>query len=96
MPGPIERIIIRLKQSFEIAGGLNPFQIEFEDGRVLNMLTNYKNIVCRLTPLGILFTASIKNNIEQVFITCRQLNDIKKALINRKTYGLLGIIVLKK
>ena len=38
MPKPIEIIIIRAQQSFEIAGGLNSFQIEIEDDRVLNML----------------------------------------------------------
>ena len=39
-----------------------------------------------------LFLASTKNNTEQMFRTCRELNEIKKALI----YGLLGIIDLKK
>ena len=49
-----------------------------------------------MTPLGILFPASIKNNTEQGFTTCRELNDVKKALINSKIYGLLGITDLKK
>ena len=48
----------------------------------------------KLTPLGILFPAWIKK--QQVFITCRELNDVKKALINSKIYGLLGIIDTKK
>ena len=46
--------------------------------------------------LGTLFPASIKNNTEEVFITCRELNVVKKALINSKIYGLLGITELKK
>ena len=50
----------------------------------------------KLTPLGILFPASIKNNTEQVFIMCRELNDVKKALIKSKIYCLLEIIDLKK
>ena len=50
----------------------------------------------KLTPLGILFPASIKSNTELVFITCRELNDVKKALMNSKIYDLLGIILLKK
>ena len=78
MPEPIETIIIKVQQSFEIAGGLNPFQIEIEDDRLLNMLKKYKNVIYRLTPLGILFPASIKNETEQIFIICRELNDIKK------------------
>ena len=77
MPEPIETIIIKVQQSFEIAGGLNPFQIEIEDDRLLNMLKKYKNVIYRLTPLGILFPASIKNETEQIFIICRELNDVK-------------------
>ena len=38
MEEPIETVVIRLQQSFEIAGGLNPVQIEIEDDRILNML----------------------------------------------------------
>ena len=38
MEEPIETVVIRLQQSFEIAGGLNPVQIETEDDRILNML----------------------------------------------------------
>ena len=60
------------------------------------MLKRYKNVVYRLTPLGILFPASVKNDTEQIFITCRELNNVKKALINSKIYGLIGITDLKK
>ena len=89
MQEPIEAIIIRVQQNFEIVGGLNPVQIEIEDDRVVNMLKNHKNVACKLTPLRILFPVSIKNDTEHVFITCRALNDVKKALINNKSYGLL-------
>ena len=89
MQEPIEVIIIRVQQNFEIVGGLNPVQIEIEDDRVVNMLKNHKNVACKLTPLRILFPVSIKNDTEHVFITCRALNDVKKALINNKSYGLL-------
>ena len=67
MPEPIETIIIKVQQSFEIAGGLNPFQIEIEDDRLLNMLKKYKNVIYRLTPLGILFPASIKNETANIY-----------------------------
>ena len=96
MPEPIETIIIHAQQSFEIAGGLNPVQTEIDDDRVLNIFKKYKNVRYRLTPLGLLFPASIKNDTEQIFLTCRDLNDVKKFLINSKIYGLLGIIDLKK
>ena len=78
MQEPIEMVIIRAQQKFEIAGGLNPIQIEIEDDRIMNLLKKHKNAVYKLTLLETLFQESIKNNTGQVFITCRELNDIKK------------------
>ena len=77
------------QQSFETAGGLNPVQIEIDNERILNTLKNYKNVRYKLTRLGLLLPASIENDTEQIFITCRELNDVKKSLINRIIYGLL-------
>ena len=79
MQEPIETVIIRAQQNFEIVSGLNPVQIEIEDDIVVNLLNKYKNVAYKLTPLGILFPASIKNDTEQIFMTCRELNEIKKS-----------------
>ena len=49
----------------------------------------------RLTLLALLFPASVKNGTEQIFITCRELNDRQKSLINSKIYGYLVIIDFK-
>ena len=87
MEKPVETIIIPAQQNLEVAGGLNSVQIETEDDRVLNILKKYKNVRYRLTPLGILFPASVKNDTEQIFIIFRELNDVKKYLINGKIYG---------
>ena len=87
MAKPVETIIIPAQQNLEVAGGLNSLQIETEDDRVLNILKKYKNVRYRLTPLGILFPASVKNDTEQIFIIFRELNDVKKYLINGKIYG---------
>ena len=86
MAKPVETIIIPAQQNLEVAGGLNSVQIETEDDRVLNILKKYKNVRYRLTPLGILFPASVKNDTEQIFIIFRELNDVKKYLINGKIY----------
>ena len=39
---PIETLIIRTQQNFEVARGLNSVQIKIEDDRILNMLKNIK------------------------------------------------------
>ena len=48
MVEPIEMVIICAQQNFEIAGGLNPVQIEIEDDIILNMLKRYKNLNSKL------------------------------------------------
>ena len=55
---PIESVIIRAKQNFDVADGLNPVQIEVEDDRIINTFKKYKNVVYKVTPLGYLFPAS--------------------------------------
>ena len=96
MPEPKETFIIRAQQNFDVAGGLNPVQIEIEDDRILNILKKYKNVLYRVTPLGLLFPATITNDTRQVFITGKELNAVKKSILNQKIYDLIAIIDLDK
>ena len=43
-----------------------------------------------------MFPSSVKNDTKQIFVTCRELNNAKNALINGKIVNILGIINLKK
>ena len=92
----IETIIVRAQQNFDIVGGLNPIQIEIEDDRILNALKKYKNVLYKTTPFGLLFPVSIKNDTQQIFVTCRELSDVKQELLDGKIYGLMAIIDLDK
>ena len=71
MAEPIETIVVCAQQSFEVIGGLNPIQIELEDNTILNARKRYKNFMYKVTPLGLLFPASIKNDTKQIFVTCK-------------------------
>ena len=76
---------------------LNPVQIEINDDQILNILKKiYKNIYYKLTPIGILFLSSVKNDTKQIFVTCRELNNAKTPLSNGKIVNILGIINLHK
>ena len=50
----------------------------------------------KTTPLGLLFPVSIKNDTQQIFVTSRELNGVKKAILNGKIYDLMTIIDLNK
>ena len=91
---PIETIVVRAQQSFEVVGCLNPIQIELEDEKILNALKRYKNVMYKVTPIGLLFPASIKNDTSQIFVTCKELDGVKKSILNGKVYDLLSIIDL--
>ena len=89
IPEPTESVTIRVQQNFSIDGGLNPVKIELKDDRIINILKKHKSAKYRLTPRGFLFPASVKNDTEQIFTKCRELNDCK-------IYKLIGIIDLNK
>ena len=93
---PIEMIIIRAQQDFDIDGGLNPVQIQIRHDTILNQLKIYKNVVYKITPLGMLFPASIKNDTNLIFITANNLSGVKKAILNYKTYNILAEIDVSK
>ena len=79
MNEPIETIIIRGQQKFDLHDVLNPIQIKINDDQILNILKKkYENVYCKLTPV----LSSITNNTKQIFITCRELYNVKTTLIN--------------
>ena len=59
MAEPIKTIFVQAQQSSEVVGGINPIQIELEDDRIWNALKRSKNVMYKVTPLGLLFLASI-------------------------------------
>ena len=54
-PEPINTLIIRAQQDFDIDRGLNPVQIQIRDDTILNQLIKYKNVFCKITPLECYF-----------------------------------------
>ena len=93
---PIETLIIRAQQNFDIEGGLNPIQIEKKDDRVTTILKKYKNVIYKITSLGILFPATVTNDTEQIFIIGKNLSGIKKSILNQKIFEILAVIDLNK
>ena len=85
-----ETIIIRAQQNFDVVGRLNPIQIEIEDDIIINILKRYKNVVYKITPLGLLFPATVTNDTNQIFITAKELSGVKKSFLNNKVYDFFG------
>ena len=84
MSEPIETVIIRTQQDFDVDGGLNPIQVEIKDNNIINLLKKYKNVVYKITPIGLLFPASLTNDTTQVFVLGKNLSGVKKSILNEK------------
>ena len=96
LPEPIQTVIIRAQQDFDVVGGLNPIQIQISDDTVLNLLKRYKNVAYKITPIGILFPATVTNDKNFIFVTANSLNGVKKGILNYKTYNILAEIDTSK
>ena len=96
MSQPIETIIIRAQQNLDAVRGLNPIQIEIEDDRIINIFKKYETVLYKITPLDLLFPASMKNDRRQISITGKELNGVKKSILNGKMYGFIVIIDFDK
>ena len=92
MPEPIETIIIRAQQDFDVVGGLNPIQIKISDDMILNSLKKYKNVAYKITPLGMLFPATITNDTNLIFVTAKNLSGVKKSILSFKANNILAEI----
>ena len=53
MVEPIESVIIRAQQNFDVDGRLNLIQIKIKYDLIINILKKYKNVVYTIIPLGL-------------------------------------------
>ena len=88
----IDEITIGGLQNFKKYSSLNPMEIHLSDNNIISTLTKYKKYKYRFIITGLLFSSSFINDTHVFFITCNELNDSRKASINRKIYNTLGII----
>ena len=93
---PLETLMIRGQHSFELHDQINPMQIRIDDDQVVNTLKKFRGAYYKFTTIGISFPASVTNDMEQIFVTCRELNDANPALIYNKLINMLGVINLNK
>ena len=84
------------QQSFEEEAEISPIEIKLKNDKIQNMFEKYKKYVARLRLEGSLFSSSMKNDNEKIFLTTNGLVDAKYNLIDRILYQVIGIINLNK
>ena len=92
----IDTVIVKALQSYDKYSTLNPLEINLNSNYMSKIIDDYKGLTFEVRLINVLFSLSIKNDKQNVFITCQNLDSSKKALINNKIYGILGIINLRE
>ena len=92
----LDFVIIRGQQGFDEEKTVNPIDIKFENNRIQNMLDKYarNKVWCALE--GILFSSSVKNDTEKIFLETTRLTDAKYGLINDDFKQVIGVINLNQ
>ena len=80
-------------QNFQQYFKINPINIQIIDPQIQNKLLFYANkYKYRSIVNSLLFSSSIQNNANSIFITTNELNDAKEILINGKLVQGIGVI----
>ena len=85
---------IEALQAFDKYQKLNPIEIKITDNNVFHELTykNYQNTKYRFIPNSILFSSSVQEDTEVIFLIVTGLNDARYIFINGKVYKSIGCV----
>ena len=92
----LDTLLIKALQSCDKYTVLNPLDIDIRSNYMTEEINNYKGYMYEVCIRNLLFSSGIKNDTQNIFLTCHNLNSAKKALINGKQYSLLGIVNLSE
>ena len=92
----IDTIRIMGLQNLDNYQKLNPLDISIGSNEVTDYLLSYKKYRYRFINENLLFSSSITNETELIFLSCDWLNNAKQSLINSKLYKTLGVIYLNE
>ena len=90
----LDTLLIKALQSYDKYTILNLLDIDIRSKYMTEKINNYKGYMYEVYIRNLLFSPGIKNDTQNIFLTCHNLNSAKKALINGKLYSLLGIVNL--
>ena len=92
----IDTVIVKALQSYDKYSTLNPLEIDLNSNYLSKIIHDYKGFTFEVRLINVLFSASLEDEMQNIFIVCHNLSSAKKALINKKIYSLLGIINLNE
>ena len=92
----LETILVKALQNYDKYTVLNPLEVILRSNYLNQKINDYEGFTFKDILRNLLFSSSITNDTQNIFVTCRNLNSAKKALINGKIYDVLGVVNLRE
>ena len=92
----IDFISIRGQQNFEDGAKINPIGMKIKNDKIQSMFEKYKKNSVKFSLEVLLFSSTIKNETEKIFVTVGGLMDAKYSLVNVKLYETIRVINLNE
>ena len=73
----VDFISVRRQQQFEGNADINPIKIKIENEKIQLMLQKYNKYIIRFKFESPIFSSSIKNNTEKIFLVTNGLSNAK-------------------
>ena len=96
MSEPIESVIIRAQQNFDVVSGLNPIQIEIKDNTVINIFKKMQECSVQDNTSWASFSSVDKKWHSTDICARKKLNGVKKCILTYKYYDILAAVDLNK
>ena len=76
----IDTVILKALQSYDKYSTLNPLEINLNSNYLSKIIHDYKGFTFEVRLINVLFSASLENETQNIFLVCHNLSSAKKHL----------------
>ena len=76
----VETLLVKALQNYDSYTVLNPLEVNLRSNYLNQKINEYKGFTFEVIHRNLLFSSSITNDTQNIFVTCQNLNSAKKSL----------------
>ena len=80
----IDTIIVKALQSYDKYSTLNPLEINLNSNFLSKIIHDYKGFTFEVRLINVLFSSSLENDTQNIFMVCHNLKALKKLILTTK------------
>ena len=80
----IDTIIVKVLQSYDKHSTLDPLEINLNSNYLSKIIHDYKGFTFEVRLINVLFSSSLENDTQNIFMVCHNVKVLKKLLLTTK------------